>query len=137
MALLHATVRMAAEEDAEVVALHVHHGLSAQADAWLALVQTSCERWRAQGWPVRLLWRHLALAPEAGDSLEAVAREGRYAALAEMAQEAACSVVLLAHHRRDQAETFLLQALRGAGVAGLAAMAPAAERHGMTCCAPG
>ncbi|MFY9476187.1 MAG: tRNA lysidine(34) synthetase TilS [Aquabacterium sp.] len=132
MALLHAAARMAAQEGGEVVALHVHHGLSAQADAWLALVQAQCERWSAQGWPVRLLWRHLALAPEAGDSVEAVAREGRYKALAEMAQEAGCSAVLLAHHRRDQAETFLLQALRGAGVAGLAAMPPVADRHGVT-----
>lgn len=132
MALLHATARMAALEGGEVVALHVHHGLSCQADAWLALVQTQCEHWRAQGWPVRLLRRHLTLSPEAGDSVEAVAREGRYQALAEMAQEADCNAVFLAHHRRDQAETFLLQALRGAGVAGLAAMAPATERQGVT-----
>lgn len=131
MALLHATVRMAAQDGVEVVALHVHHGLSPQADAWLGLVQAQCTRWVTEGWPVRLLWRHLALKPEIGDSVEALAREGRYQALAEMALEAGCDAVLLAHHRRDQAETFVLQALRGAGVAGLAAMARASHRHGV------
>lgn len=131
MALLHATVRMAAHEGAEVVALHVHHGLSVRADAWLSLVQAQCECWAAAGLPVRLLWRCLALVPQAGDSVEAVAREGRYQALADMAREAGCGTVLLAHHRRDQAETFLLQALRGAGVAGLAAMARTSDRHGL------
>lgn len=132
MALLHAAVRVAAQDGVQVVALHVHHGLSAQADGWLGLVRAQCERWSARGWPVGLLWRRLALAPEAGDSVEAVAREGRYEALAQMAREAGCGTVLLAHHRRDQAETFLLQALRAAGVAGLAAMAPEASRHGLT-----
>lgn len=132
MALLCATVRMAASEGIEVVALHVHHGLSAQADAWLGLVQAQCQRWAADGRPVRLLWRRLILAPQTGDSVEALAREARYQALAEMAEEAGCDAVLLAHHRRDQAETFLLQALRGAGVAGLAAMARAGQRHGVT-----
>src|SRR6218665_1767023 len=132
MALLHATVRMAAQEGVEVVALHVHHGLSAQADAWLDLVRAQCARWSADGWPVQFLSRHLSLVPVAGDSVEALAREARYQALAEMALEAGCGAVLLAPHRRDQAETFLLQALRGAGVAGLAAMGNSSQREGMT-----
>ncbi|HIV73158.1 MAG TPA: tRNA lysidine(34) synthetase TilS [Candidatus Aquabacterium excrementipullorum] len=132
MALLHATVRMAMDEGVEVVALHVHHGLSAQADAWLDLVRAQCARWSADGWPVRLLHRRLSLAPAVGDSVEAVAREARYRALAELAREAGCDAVLLAHHCRDQAETFLLQALRGAGVAGLAAMPRASNREGVT-----
>ena len=47
-----------------------------------------------------------------------------------------CSLVLLAHHRRDQAETWLLQALRGAGAAGLAAMPEQALRAGMVWARP-
>ncbi len=55
-----------------------------------------------------------------GRGLEAAARQARYAALADAL--ASGEVLVTAHHARDQAETFLLQALRGAGVAGLAAM---------------
>src|SRR5690606_18940813 len=73
----------------------------------------------------------LTLTPQPGDSIEAVARQARYEALAEMAQDTGCDTVLLAHHRQDQAETFLLQALRGAGAAGLAGMPPAATRLGV------
>lgn len=132
-ALLHATARMARDLGGiDVLALHVHHGLSAQADDWLAHAQAQCAQWAAQGLPVSIQWAHLRLSPRAGESVEAVARQGRYAALANMAGAAGCDTVLLAHHRRDQAETFLLQALRGAGVAGLAAMPQAACRDGIT-----
>jgi len=131
-ALLHATVRMAHELGGiDVVALHVHHGLQPLADDWLAHARSQCDGWSALGWPVSLRWQRLQLKAEAGDSIEAVARQARYAALAAMAREAGCDTVLLAHHRRDQAETFILQALRGAGVAGLAAMPRAVRRDGI------
>ncbi|MDE2401855.1 MAG: tRNA lysidine(34) synthetase TilS [Burkholderiales bacterium] len=131
-ALLHATsVAAAALPGASVVALHIHHGLSAHADQWLAHAQAQCAAWAAQGLPVSLTWRKLSLTPEEGDSVEAVARDARYKALKAMADEAGADTVLLAHHRRDQAETFLLQALRGAGVAGLSGMPQEAQRHGI------
>jgi tRNA(Ile)-lysidine synthase len=57
---------------------------------------------------------------EAGRSIEAAARDARYAALAAQLQPLEC--LLTAHHRQDQAETLLLQALRGAGVKGMSAM---------------
>jgi tRNA(Ile)-lysidine synthase len=131
-ALLHATLRAARPLGLQVLALHVHHGLSARADAWWRHVENSCLAAAAAGWPVRFLGQRVAVARRGGQSLEALAREARYAALAGMAAAAGCDTVLLAHHRRDQAETFLLQALRGAGPAGLSAMPQQATRAGLT-----
>jgi len=130
-ALLHATLVQAAAIGIDVVALHVHHGLSPNADQWLAHCQAQCVRWARRGLPVRLLTRRLTERPARGDSIEAWARRERYRALREAAVEAGASAVLLAHHRRDQAETVLLQALRGAGPAGLAGMPARVERDGV------
>lgn len=131
-ALLHATARAAVVQGVEVLAFHVHHGLSVHADAWLEHAQWQCARWARQGLPLRLCVRRLAGQPAVGDSIEAWARRERYLSLREMAQQQNVSIVLLAHHQRDQAETFLLQALRGGGVAGLAGMPEMAERDGVT-----
>jgi tRNA(Ile)-lysidine synthase len=136
LALLHATLRAAEAAKLQVAALHVHHGLQPQADDWLAVLQRRCERWAKAGAPLSFHWRRLDGRPSAGESVEAWARRGRYAALAEMAREAGASLVLLAHHRRDQAETFLLQALRGGGAAGLSAMPRTATRAGITWARP-
>jgi tRNA(Ile)-lysidine synthase len=126
-ALLHATRRAARALGVECLALHVHHGLWPQADAWQKHLESQCRRWG-----VRLVTTRLEGVPARGDSLEAWARRERYRALARMARSHGVSLVLLAHHRRDQAETFLLQALRGAGPAGLAAMPRVAQRDGIT-----
>ena len=131
LALLHATCHAARALGLQVVALHVHHGLLPEADGWVQSAQRLCARWRRRGLPLRLRWGRLAGAPAPGDSLEAWARAGRYALLARLAQEEGASLVLLAQHRRDQAETVLLQALRGGGPAGLSAMALSAERQGL------
>ena len=131
LALLHICCRCASALGLQVVALHVHHGLMPQADAWLAKAQRLCARWRHRGWPVSLRWTRLAGQPAPGDSIEAWARAGRYAALTEMARQAGVGLVLLAQHRRDQAETVLLQALRGGGPAGLAAMPALVTRQGL------
>lgn len=128
-ALLHASAVQARELGLEVLALHIHHGLSVHADAWLRHCQRQCADWSALGLPIQLQWRRLAGRPAAGQSVEAWARAGRYRALSEMARAAGIDLLLLAHHRRDQAETLLLQALRGAGVAGLAGM-PRLQRRG-------
>ena len=135
-ALLHVTARAARSLGIEVHALHVHHGLVAEADAWLQQVHDQCRRWARVGLPLTFHARRLTEAPGRGDSVEAWARRHRYAALAEMATEAGCKLVLLAHHRRDQAETLLLQALRGGGPAGLAAMPRSVVREGITWARP-
>jgi tRNA(Ile)-lysidine synthase len=130
-ALLHCTLAQARPLGVEVWALHVHHGLLPEADAWQARVQRQATRWGA-----RFATERLAGAPAKGDSVEAWARQGRYVALARLAQAAGCPLVLLAHHRRDQAETWLLQALRGAGSAGLSAMPRHAQRDGLVWARP-
>jgi tRNA(Ile)-lysidine synthase len=121
-ALLHATLQQAAGAGLRVAALHVHHGLMPQADDWQRHIQRQCARWMAKGAALELHIRRLIGQPLRGESTEAWARRERYAALADMAAQAGADLVLLAHHRRDQAETFLLQALRGSGPAGLSAM---------------
>ncbi len=136
LALLHATCRAAQALGLQVAALHIHHGLLPEADAWLQRAQRLCARWRRRGWPVRLLWTRLSGQPAAGDSLEAWARAGRHAALAAMASEAGASLLLRAHHRRDQAETFILQALRGGAPAGLSAMPRQITRAGLVWARP-
>lgn len=135
-ALLHATARRAREVGLEVHALHVHHGLVADADAWQARLAAQCRRWHAAGLPVQFHATRLDGRPARGESVEAWARRGRYRALAAMARAAGCGLVLLAHHRRDQAETVLLQALRGGSPAALAAMPRVAERDGLTWARP-
>jgi tRNA(Ile)-lysidine synthase len=137
-ALLHCTARWAADRGIQVHALHVHHGLHPDADAWAAQVAAQCRRWGASGGGcgLRFHLHRIDGRPAAGDSIEAWARRERYRALAQMARAAGCTLVLLAQHRRDQAETVLLQALRGAGPAGLAAMPRVAERDGLTWARP-
>jgi tRNA(Ile)-lysidine synthase len=135
-ALLHATARASQGHRVEVAALHVHHGLNPAADDWQQHLQRQCARWARAGLPVRFITTRLVGAPARGESIEAWARRGRYEALAQMARDAGARIVLLAHHRRDQAETLVLQALRGAGPAGLAAMPREAERDGLLWCRP-
>jgi tRNA(Ile)-lysidine synthase len=135
-ALLHATACSAAEHRVSVIALHVNHGLSAQADAWQQHGQALCENWAARGWPLRFVAQRLQTRPAKGDSVEAWARQARYKALRSMALAHGASLVLLAHHRRDQAETVLLQALRSAGTAGLAGMPRCIQRDGLTWARP-
>ncbi|WP_323120710.1 tRNA lysidine(34) synthetase TilS [Burkholderia alba] len=102
------------------VALHVHHGLSPNADAWLAHCAAEAA---ARG--VRFDAARVEVARLTGQGVEATAREVRYRALETLAERYGATVLWLAQHADDQAETVLLQLLRGAGIAGVAAMAPA------------
>jgi tRNA(Ile)-lysidine synthase len=130
-ALLHATLVAAMPLGVEVLALHVHHGLSPNADAWVAHCEQQCRRWAKRGLVLRLCVARLEGRPPRGESVEAWARHERYVALRRMALEQGAGTVLLAHHRLDQAETVLIQALRGSGVAGLSGMPRESEREGV------
>jgi tRNA(Ile)-lysidine synthase len=96
-------------------AVHIDHGLQAAASQFREVCKKLCAH---LGVPLALI--SVDVQSNAGQSLEAAARAARYAALA--AQLAPQECLLTAHHRQDQAETLLLQALRGAGVKGLSAM---------------
>jgi len=96
----------------QLSAVHVHHGLSPQADAWAEHCRQQCARLEV---PLRV--ERVAVNPN-GQGLEAAAREARYRVFAGLDADA----LALAHQRDDQAETLLLQLLRGAGMKGLAAM---------------
>jgi tRNA(Ile)-lysidine synthase len=120
--LLQAMARWCADREIRLRAVHVDHGLQAGSAAWAEACRMACA---AAGIPLRVI--SLGLDAPRGASLEAAAREARYAALAADLQ--ADERLLTAHHRDDQLETVLIQLLRGAGVAGLAAM-PARARLG-------
>lgn len=94
-------------------ALHVHHGLSPHADAWADFCAAFC---RSLAVPLNIV--RVEVPRDSGEGLEAAARRGRYRAFASVDAD----WLALAHHRDDQAETALLNLLRGAGVAGAAGM---------------
>jgi len=100
---------------AELIAVHINHGLQADADQWMTHCSAIC---RQYGVPIQTI--ELQLPSTKGESVEARARRARYLALARLMQSG--DIVLTAHHQQDQAETVLLQLLRGAGPAGLSAM---------------
>ena len=87
-ALLHATLLAAQPLGLRVLALHVHHGLSAAADAWLQHGEDVCRRWARRGLPVEFVAQRLESRPGRGESVEAWARQARYRALRRMALDA-------------------------------------------------
>ena len=104
-------------------AIHVDHALQPGSRDWTEHCRRQCAR---RDIPITALTVDAGAAP--GESPEAAARAARYAAIAEVVGPAA--MLLTAHHQDDQAETLLLQLLRGAGVDGLAAMPAVRAWHG-------
>lgn len=113
--LLHALAALAAAGRLPFAlgALHVHHGLSPHADDWAAFCTAVCA---ASDVPLGIV--RVSVPRDSGEGLEAAARRLRHQAFAACAAD----WLALAHHRDDQAETVLLNLLRGAGVAGAAGM---------------
>lgn len=96
-------------------AIHINHGWHSEAAQWADKCQRNCAQWGIQGEVMMV-----DAQPKRGESPEACARQARYAAMAERLGQGDC--LLTAHHRDDQAETLLLQSLRGAGLRGLSSM---------------
>ncbi len=99
-------------------ALHIHHGLHVDADAWKAFCEKFCAGLDV---PLEISKVHVEITePGAATGLENAARDARYSAF-ESSLEIG-QALLLAHHLDDQLETFLLRLMRGAGIRGLAGM---------------
>jgi tRNA(Ile)-lysidine synthase len=103
--------RIAARRHFSLQALHVNHQLSPNARRWAEFCRALCKR---RGIPLQVA----RVAVRRGNSLEAAARDARYAVFRGQRTD----FIALAHNRDDQSETVLLQLLRGGGVKGLAAM---------------
>lgn len=112
--LLHAAKELQPKLNIVLSAYHVHHGLSRHADSWAKHCMSQC-----RDWEVPLTVVHVEVDRESAQGIEAAARLARYRAL----DSAAGDWIMLAHHRDDQAETLLLNLLRGSGMRGAGAMA--------------
>ena len=111
--LLHVLAQLRAEATFELSAIHVHHGLSVNADGWASFCEDLCSQWGVACEVVRL-----QLPEASGKGIERLAREARYEAFTAVSGDMIC----LAHHRNDCAETLLLNLFRGAGPIGLAGL---------------
>ena len=109
--LLDLLARIAARRHFSLQALHFNHQLSPNAHRWAQFCRVLCKE---RGIPLKVV----RVAVRRGNSLEAAARDARYAVLRRQRTD----FIALAHNRDDQSETVLLQLLRGGGVKGLAAM---------------
>ncbi len=104
---------------AALTVVHVHHGLSPNADSWVEHAREFCKERR-----LPLVVERVYVNPHAAEGIEAAARQARYRVLLRVARKEGANIIMTAHHQDDRIETFLIQWLRGAGPEGLAAMSP-------------
>ena len=128
MCLLHFMHTWGSERGYAVTAAHFNHQLRpGTSDRDEAFVRDVCRQW---GVPLSVGREDVrTLAKEGGWTLEEAGRRARYAFLTQTARDTGCAAVLTAHHADDQAETVLLNLVRGAGIRGLAGIPP--ERDGI------
>ncbi|MGV3741228.1 MAG: tRNA lysidine(34) synthetase TilS [Burkholderiaceae bacterium] len=126
--LLHLSCRYMQSHSSAVHAFHVHHGLSPNADGWLA----HC---RIEAGKLGAVFEAGKIDIDAGSvarhGVEQAARIGRYEILDELCRKHGIILLLAAHHQDDQAETVMLQLIRGAGLPGLSGMALLQEDHAL------
>ncbi len=111
--LLHLLVQAREALAITVSAIHINHQISPHAASWADFCVALCAQ---LGVPLQV--ERVVVARDSGQGLEASARAARYAAYSRVPAD----MIALAHHRGDQAETVLLQALRGGGLKGISAM---------------
>ena len=120
VALLHLLDQVAREESWQLVIAHLDHGLRNESGLDAEFVRRLANE---KGWPFVLQKTDLAkIARRGKGGLEESAREARRDFLEKTATEQNCQAIVLAHHQDDQAETFMLRLIRGAGTTGLAGM---------------
>ncbi|CAM8350460.1 MesJ tRNA(Ile)-lysidine synthase MesJ [Candidatus Methylopumilus universalis] len=112
--LLHLLHQLQKTQNFTLKASHVHHGLSKNADKWVKFCEKLCTKLS-----IPLDVNYIKLPQKKSLGIEGEARQLRY----EKLLKSKTDLVVLAHHEDDQAETFLLQLIRGAGVKGLSSMA--------------
>lgn len=110
-------------------AIHVHHGISSNADKWVDHCESICAAYQV---PLMVRWVNAEVTD--GESPEEVAREARFQAFEEIIKPDEC--LLLAHHAEDQAETILLRLFRGAGPLGLSGMSEVTSISGINIVRP-
>lgn len=115
--LLHLCATYAEQHQLFLIAFHVHHGISPNADKWVFHCRQQCSYLEI---PFEVA--HVQLGSTHDEGVEAAARRERYGALGELAADHQIDLLITAHHQDDQAETILLQLLRGTGIAGLCGM---------------
>ncbi|MEZ9393072.1 tRNA lysidine(34) synthetase TilS [Vibrio splendidus] len=114
--LLELAAQYAQTYDIECCAVHVHHGLSQNADHWAEQCQTWCD-----ALSVSLAVERVSLDINSGESVEKLARDARYQAFQQHTRQG--DVLVTGQHIDDQLETFLLALKRGSGPKGLSSMA--------------
>lgn len=117
--LLHILTSLFPDQPDRMMAVHINHGLQPGAGVWAKFCREEAER---LGVPFRLFELNLGRKLS---NIEAKARQARYESFFSIMSEQ--DVLLTAHHQDDQAETFLLNLMRGSGVDGLSAMPPVQE----------
>lgn len=104
-----------ANQSISIEAIYINHGLSNNAQDWQQFCGQLC-----QSLNIPFKTKAVNVQPKSRESLEALARDARYQALDELAEQG--TLILLGQHADDQLETFLLRLKRGSGLAGLSAM---------------
>lgn len=115
--LLHALKKLEKNYKLKLYAIHINHNLQQKSLGWIMFCQKICEQLN-----IPIIIKNITNDLQKGQSIEAWAREKRYDAFKEILADINFNHIFLAHHKNDQAETLLLNLIRGSGLDGLASM---------------